>query len=67
MAEARALAVQATAAAQEAAEQAHAHARAVAEKAEEQTGSADGVVKDARRTESALADEAARAVWAEQE
>ena len=67
MAEARALAAEATAAAQEAADQAHAHARAVAEKAEEQLGSADQVVEDARRAEGALADEAARAVRAEQE
>jgi hypothetical protein len=41
--------------------------RAVAEKAEAQTGSAERVVEDARRAESALADEAARAVRAEQE
>ena len=54
MAEARALAAEATAAAQEAADQAHAHARAVAEKAEEQLGSADQVVEDARLAESAL-------------
>jgi hypothetical protein len=67
MVEARALAAEATAAAQEAADQAHAHARAVAEKVEEQSGSADRVVKDARRAESALANEAARAVQAEQE
>jgi hypothetical protein len=67
MAEARALAAEATAAAQEAADQAHAHARAVAETAEAQTGSAERVVQDARRAESALADEAARAVRAEQE
>jgi hypothetical protein len=67
MAEARALAAEATEAAQEAAAQAHAHARAVAEQAEAQTGSAERVVKDARRAESALADEAARAVRAEQE
>ena len=60
MAEARALAAEATAAAQEAAEQAHAHARAVAEKAEAQIGSADRVVKDARQAESALADEGGR-------
>jgi hypothetical protein len=39
----------------------------VAEKAEEQLGSADQVVEDARRAEGALADEAARAVRAEQE
>jgi hypothetical protein len=74
MAEARALAAEATvaaqeaaAAAQEAADQAHAHARAVAEEAEAQTGSAERVVEDARRAESALADEAAGAVRAEQE
>jgi hypothetical protein len=67
MAEARALAAEATAAAQEAAEQAHAHARAVAEEAEVQTGSAERVVEDARRVEGALADEAAGAVRAEQE
>ena len=60
MAEARAQAAEATAAAQEAADQAHAHARAVAEKAEAQTGSASRVVKDARRAESALADEGGR-------
>jgi hypothetical protein len=39
----------------------------VAEKAETEMGSADGVVKDAHRAESALANEAARAVQAEQE
>jgi hypothetical protein len=66
MAEARSLAAEATAAAQEAADQAHAHARAVAEKAEAQTGSAERVVEDARQAEGALANEAAGAVRAEQ-
>ena len=66
MAEARALAAEATAAAQEAADQAHAHVRAVAEKAEAQTGSAERVVEDAPGR-GTLADEAARAVRAEQE
>jgi colicin import membrane protein len=67
MAAARTLAAEATRAAQEAAEQAHQQARAVAEQADQNAGTADRLLADARGTENVLADETARAVQAERQ